>query len=550
MRPSNPRLRWLAVVVLAAAALPSPLRSQTLSPTDSVRLTDGRIIHGQIVSFDGTTLVIRTSEGVQSHTRNGLLAIFIAHTGDSSPELPPGISAGTGLQVARWTTFRQITRFERGADFKSIHSARLSPNGAKIIFGANQGVYTINPDGTGLVRVGEAPDVGLVDISADGRRIAYFSRQEGLMTAMADGTNKERLPAPDVTLTGLRITARGDRVFVLAPQHGDQGGILELTTNGDNVRRVITTTQVARATGIDDNGNYWRGFPESIDISDDGSRGVARYLHEAIAFTGDGRTIRQLVNLPYEGTYPGAARISGDGRKVMFLLNRSSDGRSVHIMDFDGTNRVSYSGQHTEGTWAQMSPNGNTALVSGGIRLFNADGQSFQDISDPGRETALFEGPQMVSMAADWKRGVMVIDGPISVDQGRPSQLVVFELNPTQLNGTPTIANVTAAPRFLPTDGSSSLTLRANSSATDPRRAGSVFFRENQRPTVIGLERPYSHGLRPVAGSPGSYTNQLSLSSGYGGDVGAGPLMLRIFIQDKEGRTTIIDVAGIEARRL
>ena len=74
-----------------------------------------------------------------------------------------------------------------------------SPDGTRITFSASDGLYTVRPDGTDLVKLLDKREIYMVDWSPDGKRIAFDVAQEGLLHVEsiyiinADGTDLMKL---------------------------------------------------------------------------------------------------------------------------------------------------------------------------------------------------------------------------------------------------------------------------------------------------------------------------------------------------------------------
>jgi dipeptidyl aminopeptidase/acylaminoacyl peptidase len=93
-----------------------------------------------------------------------------------------------------------------------------SPEGKRIAFEGNAGIYMVNPDGSHLSRIGPA-DVEVTDLawSADGRGIAYVVRTssgpESVYLARADDSDRRAV----VTAEGVRCLTGGLECAHLIP---------------------------------------------------------------------------------------------------------------------------------------------------------------------------------------------------------------------------------------------------------------------------------------------------------------------------------------------
>ena len=208
-----------------------------------------------------------------------------------------GITVGRNLGISRWYTIRRITKFPRGEEVKFIRSTKISSDGSRIAFAASQGLFTIRPDGTGLVRVSDKP-CAMMDISANGNKVAWFEGgPDGLFVANADGSGREKMPG-GLNVVSLRMTADGSRLFVLVPE---KGGIFMLPADGSDVKKIVTTAAVCKLLEIEENGNHWR----SLDISDDGSRIAFNLLWDLFTANGGrlgpaaGHQVQAVVPQPH-----------------------------------------------------------------------------------------------------------------------------------------------------------------------------------------------------------------------------------------------------------
>lgn len=457
---------------------------------------------------------------------------------------PHGVSALAPLKITRWTAFRRITNFQRGEDAKFINAARISADGSKIAFSAYNGTYVINSDGAGLTRLSDKRNEGRVDISSDGRKVVWYEgdNREGYV-GNSDGSGKTRLSG-SFHVQSVRITANGDRVFAVSREMG----VLLLPIDGSQERKLITTASVSKLNGVEENGNFW-GWENVLDISDNGSKLVFQFLSDAFAAQGDGSGLRQLTrNRPSEETALTSVRISGNGGKIL-TYNTYGSKPGMAIMDWDGGNRVDYAGaNYFHGNWMQLSHDGKRAALSWGLRILESDGNSSWNALDFGRE--LLYRPAMASLTADFKRACLVIEGMESTDQGRPSQLVVVDFNPSRLGPAPAIGDIGVSPAIIPNDGSKSVTTSARITGEDLTYVVAKMLRNGwQLPDVSYTEQLlFDDGSNgdPSAKDGIFTTNRLTLTS-YG-KVAPGPLALRFTAANKAGHLLSVETEGFEAR--
>ena len=290
----------------------------------------------------------------------------------SALTLPAPLTAGKGLSIVRWTTFRRITRFTQ-TDLKYFSQVRLSGDGSKIACACAQGTFVLNADGSGLVALSTKPNnnPGVVDITPDGKKVVWTDINEReLYVANSDGTERVKLPVT-TPVSSARITADGKRVFVLSPE---AGGILSLPTDGSDLRRVMTTATVCKLNGVGENGNHWRSWPSGLDISADGSRVVFHLLWDAFAMNGDGSGLRQLTSyLNPEDRNLNLVRLSGDGKRVATYHQT----KGLEIQDWEGgnSNKHPWANGLFDGRSLQFSADGSKLVMGTGLWLQSRGGR-------------------------------------------------------------------------------------------------------------------------------------------------------------------------------
>ena len=530
------RAFWLVMcAVLAAGVLAQ-------EAPDELRLRNGTTLRGKAVAFDDGTVVFRTAEGLTTHKRADVAALFFGLAA-APGQLPPGLSAGEGLTVRRWATFHRIT--DHPPFGYSIGGVRISANGAKIGYWVYEaGLFTISPDGTGLTRVYEKRIHGL-DLSADGGKVAWYG-DEGLFVANADGSGRVKLPG-GFPVIAMRLSADGSRLVCLS---GD--GVRMVATDGTGVRRIADLAQVARAAGTDENGNHFRDWRAGIDISDDASKIVFVFLWNGMALNGDGSGLRKVTNLRGEDNLY-FIRVSGDGRKVAWQEERGGQSK-VTIADWDGGNPMVYQGDFcSSGQAFSLSRDGAVASLGWGMRQFAAARRDYYNVSYVAGDPDGLVRPQFLSVSADGRRGVVAVEGP-------GHQLAVLDLNPPTLGKAPGLLNIRANPRWLVTDGTTRALLTCEPTDKDPRQIRNVLRRDGLQ-RLLGPE-----GYRGVELQAGQYlilndrgeaqdaqagdgvwsTNSLCLAND--ARCTPGPLELRLVVTSKANHGLIVDLDGLAAR--
>lgn len=519
----------------------------TGGPDDALHLRDGRVLRGTAISHDDRTVVFRTAQGVSSWPRSQVAAIVFGQPAES-PGLPPEISLAPGLRAARWLTFHRLPRFDLGPLPHAINNAKISANGQRIIVAANEGgTASLNADGSGLVRLSEARSYGLIDISADGRTVAWADAN-GIYAARSDGTDRRTLPG-GFSPIALRLTANGERLYVMTLERG----LLLLPTDGSDVRRILSTEDVAAVAGLPSNNNSWRGRPSGLDVSDDGTRLVFHFGRNVMACNGDGSGLRKLTDLePARDSSIRLVRISGDGTRIGWLRNAPE--LSLNLQDWDGGNQLTHRENGLrEALYLQLSRDGNTALASHGARFYGGRDASYLNLTQWGQSNyeAVYN-TTYATFTADARRILLVTGEPISPDAARPCPLVIAELNPMQVGDVPPLREINVQPRFLLTDGATNATATVRTGHPNLDTAGLGALQRGEL-----LPAFYYWGLPLLdkgangdekAGDGLFSTNAVRISKSCDPKVEAGPMTLRIYAQTKASDALVVDFTGVEAR--
>jgi hypothetical protein len=454
--------------------------------------------------------------------------------------------AGTEpLTPTRRTSYRRITNFPRGPEAKFISAARISADGSTIIFATFAGTYTIASDGSNLVELSPKRNNGIIDISADGKKVVWYDDTPEGWVAGSDGSGKIKLPTT-VTVKGLRMTAAGDQIYGVAP---DAGGILKLPADGSGMAVIMKTEDVSKANGVDPNGNHWRGV---IDISDDGSKVVFTFLWDAFAMAGDGSGLKQLTQfLNPENRTLRLVRISGNGAKVAWNVD---DGQksAVTFADWGGGGAIVYTGiTYGDTHWMALSGDASRAVLGWGLRVLDPTKVAPYDALDSGSNSIPLGRASMDTVTANGKRACLVIEGQESTDQGRPNQLVVVDFDPPTTNGAPSIDGTSTTLRALPNDGSKRASVFAR--VTDPTEITEVNTVALRGGLRLGAT-PWMHWALGDAAMNGDVTAKDGIYSSNavvvqtGEMVTPGPFTLRFVASNKAGHVLMVDTEGLEAR--
>ncbi len=468
--------------------------------------------------------------------------------------IPEGLSADGPLRITRWATWRRVTDHGRSQPPFTMYALRISADGRRIAFGGYEGVRTVGADGSGSAVVStKRTEDGSLDINADGTTVAWYSGEEGLIVADADGSERRQLPVRAQCFS-VRLSGDGRRVFVLEPGF-EGGGIVVYPADGGPGRTLVTTEQAARTAGVDANGNHWRGGLSGLDVSADGSRLVFQFLWDALALDVNTGALRRLTQHAGNPPDPGLqrVRISRDGSRIAWVHEGpDADSRYIQFTDWDGGGPVRQTGHQIQGSdWVQFADDGARLGVGWGLRFFPADGSAGYDATDLGSRDPLHR-PQKSSIDSTGRRAALVVEEPVAEGMPGSFQVYVADFAPRDLAGNPALTGIAIDNPVMRMDGSSTHLVTLSYSGTALSRAGIVLMRPGLTvPQQLrgglwdGLgdpeERPYiGGGPRPLVSARLRLPNDTTLPPG--------PVTVRVWAKDAEGRMTVVDLEGAEVR--
>jgi hypothetical protein len=495
---------------------------------DELHLRDGTVLKGKLRAAGENVVTFETEGGVLiTKTRAEVRAIVFGDTPPPSSgpaTLPPKVAEG--LKATRWTTFRRFSRFT-DKDVGLIYAVQMSANAEKVIFCGYSGTYTMNTDGTGLVQISKRANDGYIGISADGKKIAWSD--DKFQIAKSDGTGA--IQPIDFYIHTLRMTAGGDRVLV----RNADGDLFWVSSDGKSVKKIAAVEDIARFGGR--NETKWNSGDTGMSISADGSKIVFRFGQNAFAMNGDGTNIRRLTDFAPEDDLLNRVRISADGSRIAFLRVPNIEKAKLTILNWDGSEKAVFEGRRVwkwgaNGRQVALSPDGNTVVLSPGIRFFSADGKTSWDADEWGNDGDSDSNPifglDSLSFSSDFKRGVGLAAG---------RQLVFFEFNPSHHGPSPLLSNMDVKPRAVTAEAPTPVVVSAEVQGFT-NQVFVVPMREGWRVEALGL-----HGNRLKFDGAVYRTENLRVDT-----KDSGPMTLRFAAFNADGHGMLIDVEGFETR--
>lgn len=256
----------------------------------------------------------------------------------------------------------------------------LSPNGKQVVFRSDReggGIFTLALDGTDYFKLaGGQPYDAYPEWSPDGNRIAFMGydneggRQVFVMNA--NGQNRTLLSSP----------TRAGKSLIGGLAWSPDGKTL-LFRSGDENREIYSMDAEGRApTRLTTSPDY----DSSPSLSPDGSL-VAYTKNGLIAVMNlDGSNARMVGAVA--GSDPAW---SPNGKQLVFAaLNEKGNGRSLAVINLDGTGLRQLGNPDVFDYWPSFSPDGQRITFfryedgRGQIFVVNADGSNLKNLTPPG----------------------------------------------------------------------------------------------------------------------------------------------------------------------
>ena len=266
-----------------------------------------------------------------------------------------------------------------------------SPSAGKIVFsstrdGANQEIYSMNSDGSNVVRL-TTNDFGNLypEWSPDGSKIAWTSIRGNwdVYVMNSDGSGEIRLTTDDKQDRQPTWSPDGSKIAFLSTRDMDQEAINEIyvmNADGSNKTRLTNVTDICVNSG---NCSIWE--PEwSLDGSRIAFQSSYEGNSEIYVVNSDGTALTRLTNNPAGDSSP---TWSPDSSQIAFTSTRDG-GQEVYVMNSDGSSQTRISDGFGAGySRLSWSPDGlNIAFMANRdgdweIYTMAADGTSQINIS-------------------------------------------------------------------------------------------------------------------------------------------------------------------------
>jgi Tol biopolymer transport system component len=192
-----------------------------------------------------------------------------------------------------------------------------SPDGTKIAFDNDDGLYVVNVDGTGVTKVARG---GFPTWSPDGSRIAFVTGSEGggseIRVVNADGTGETTITDGRAQRDLPAWSPDGSKIAYVGWEKGEGPQLYVVTLDGNETR--LTDL---RSDGMGGYSPSWSpdGATVAIEVFEDGNWNL--YLAQA-----DGSGVRNLTDLPGDENRPTWAP---DGTRLAFMGSATASSEDI-----------------------------------------------------------------------------------------------------------------------------------------------------------------------------------------------------------------------------
>jgi Tol biopolymer transport system component len=284
--------------------------------------------------------------------------------------------------------------------------ATFPGSNGRIAFSSNRSgdveVYTVNPDGSDLQRLTNAPgEDSALRWSADGRRIVFASHRDGqseIYVMNADGSDQTRLTNNPANDTFPAWSPDGSKIVFASERASNTTEIYAMNADGSDVTRLTTTPFISGTEAGFSDFPLWSA-DDRIAFSS-----VRSGLQTLQLFTmaPDGSNQKQITSDPVGALYP---IWSPDSNRLLYYSEHGFDtggqNGDVFVVNADGTGTAQLTNTPGADLAASWSPDGTKILFStdrngGQLDLYtmNADGSGQTPLtSEPTGEAGGDWGP-------------------------------------------------------------------------------------------------------------------------------------------------------------
>ena len=215
-----------------------------------------------------------------------------------------------------------------------IGGVAFSPDGSVIAFGADDGLYLIDADGSNRRQIASVPNAGWVTWSPDGDTLVFEGgiNPWDLYRVDTEGTNlvqiTESPPDKPVVYFKPQFSPNGDLFAVHMLRDGTR--LMLMNSDGTDARKLTDweiETEILDPAQIPP--PAWSPDGRSVAFLSSGVQGRP----DVYAIDADGSGLRNLTNSPSNDNYPSW---SPDGRLIAFVTNRDGNDE-IYVINADGS---------------------------------------------------------------------------------------------------------------------------------------------------------------------------------------------------------------------
>ncbi len=423
------------------------------------------VIASSILSNSATLPSETEPEDKTEPTNEAEPAIKTGPSNETEPTTKPEIPE----EIEQWSAPTRITS-------KVARGLCMSADGKKIAFLDSYDLFLMNTDGTALKQLTQYDTDGLnpntmgrPSISANGERITfkasktvgsgppsfYHGRYEAIFVVKSDGTGLTRIfPNPKIldyehlpefqhTISNPRISGDGEKITFVSDSelyviNSDGTGLTLLSDNANGVPSINADgSKVAFSATV---GNY----SELFLINSDGIELVKVISTPILPITN--------YSVPFETNFIDDVCISGDGKKIAFILDGpwftfelyvvSSDGTGLSNLYHNVTDMISinYDGGKIVFVFRESNGSYNLSVINSdgtGETLLSSNGENYSgfSISGDGRKIAFSYGSEYGTFVSELGNGA-------PTPEPTPTPVQNNGWNTTQIASLPPISTI------------------------------------------------------------------------------------------------------------